>query len=147
MATAAQLRARANFARVMKSGGFPAKRKRAKNPVSRSGRSGGAFTAPIPNPRRRAAPRKKNPAKYFDSGYAGVGRSGRSGPDMSQHQSSNDPRGYRDMNPSRRGERKYHVVPASGKGPVAMCKTMPEAKKVAGILADSYGRAFGIITD
>lgn len=148
MATAAQLRARAAFSKIMKSGGFPAaKRKRRKNPVGHSGRSMEDTSRPIPNPKRRAAARKKNPANFFDSGYAGVGRSGRSGMDMGMRQVANDPRGYRVMNPKSRGERKYHVVPANGKGPVALCKTMPEAKKVAHLLADHYGHGFGIITD
>lgn len=44
MATAAQLRARAAFTKIMKSGGFPASKKRKtarkKNPVARSGGSG-----------------------------------------------------------------------------------------------------------
>lgn len=118
--TAAQLRARAAFSKIMKSGGFGAAKKRRKNPVGRSGASGRGLSVNVvgadpdsqngssKNPFGRqtrqlsgAKRRRKNP----------VGRSGASGRGLStQTQADDNNRGSRDMNPRARRHMKTKPV-------------------------------------
>ena len=118
MATAKQIAARKEFARIMKSGGFPAAKKRKKNPlarsganarqnseyddersenpIARSGKNSRALSTNVQAGRNSArrdlsGTRRKNP----------VGRGGsNSRPAMSNRQAANDPNGYRMMNPT-----------------------------------------------
>lgn len=114
MATAAQLRARKEFSRIMKSGGFAkSKTKRRKNPVGRSGANDRQSASTADDGRySRAlsgAPRRKRNPTFYDSGYGGVGYSGTrrglgrsgSGTEISKMTSGANPRNVRAMNPTR----------------------------------------------